>query len=286
MRGPSITQADPMAATEDQSRHHDADFRALVVIPTLGVRLDTLERTLASVQSQADVGVNVVIVSKTASRELSILADLYSASITVHPGNISAAINAGFSQATPMHRYVAWLGDDDMLRPKALARTSALLERTPGAVVCFGTCDYIDVKGTVLFSRRPPMMAPMLLQFVPGMIKQETCLFRLDAVRRAGGLDENLKFAMDLDLLLRLRRLGTFVRANQIVAAFCWHPGSLTISNRKASLLEAQDVQRRLAQGVSGTLQLLLMYPIRYLILALSWKINRGIKVPRTEGQP
>lgn len=275
-----------MAATEDQSRHHDADFRALVVIPTLGVRLDTLERTLASVQSQADVGVNVVIVSKTASRELSILADLYSASITVHPGNISAAINAGFSQATPMHRYVAWLGDDDMLRPKALARTSALLERTPGAVVCFGTCDYIDVKGTVLFSRRPPMMAPMLLQFVPGMIKQETCLFRLDAVRRAGGLDENLKFAMDLDLLLRLRRLGTFVRANQIVAAFCWHPGSLTISNRKASLLEAQDVQRRLAQGVSGTLQLLLMYPIRYLILALSWKINRGIKVPRTEGQP
>lgn len=286
MHGPTITQTDPTAATEKQSRHPDSDFHILVVIPTLGIRLDTLERTLASIQSQTDVNAGVVIVTKTASRELSVLADLYSARITVHPGNISAAINAGFSQATSVHRYVAWLGDDDMLRPEALARTSALLERAPGAVVCYGTCDYIDVKGAVLFSRRPPMMAPMLLQFVPGMIKQETCLFRLDAVRRAGGLDESLKFTMDLDLLLRLRRLGRFVRANQTVAAFCWHPGSLTISNRKASLLEAQDVQRRHAQGVSGILQRLLMYPIRYLILTLDWKINRGINIPRTQTPP
>lgn len=252
-------------------------FRILVVIPTLGQRLETLDRTLSSVQNQVDVFVDAVIVAKTKTRNLTMIADRYRARIIIHPGNISAAINAGFSQATEAHRYVAWLGDDDMLRPNGLAHTSALLERYPEAVVAYGSCDYIDLKGNLLFSRRPPPLAPLLLQFIPGLVKQESCLFRLDALRRAGGLDEKLKFTMDLDLLLRLRLFGTFIRSDQVVAAFCWHPGSLTIANRKTSLFEAQGVQRSHARGISGVLQSLLTYPIRYLILALNWKINRGL---------
>jgi GT2 family glycosyltransferase len=88
------------------------------------------------------------------------------------------------------------------------------------------------------------------MQFVPGLIKSEACLFRLDAVRQVGGLDESLVYAMDLDLILRLRQQGPALRCKGASGRFCLHPGSLTIRNRMASFDEAQRVQRRSADAL------------------------------------
>ena len=284
----SDTSAPPFkVSTVKGTGPHPQAIRILVVIPTLGKRLETLGRTLSSVKDQAGVFVDMVLVAKTNTSELSAIADRYRARFILHPGNISAAINAGFAQATQDHRYVAWLGDDDMLRPNALANASSLLEQNQAAVVAYGSCDYVDLNGNLLFNRRPPTMAPVLLQFIPGLIKQETCLFRLNALRRIGGLNEKLRYTMDLDLLLKLRRLGPFVKTDQILAAFCWHPDSLTISNRRASLAEAQDVQRSHARGITRMLQPVWKHPVRCLILTLNWKINRGLNqfvIPEVRG--
>lgn len=255
-------------------------FRILIVIPTLGQRLDTLCRTMTSIQDQAGVQVDMVLVAKACTAELLAVAQRYSARLIFCSGNISAAINAGFAQAGDAHRYAGWLGDDDMLRPHALTNASVLLERHPAAVAVYGTCDYVDLAGELLFSRRPPPNAPVLLQFIPGLIKQEACLFRLSALRSVGGVNEELNYAMDLDLLLKLRRLGPFIRANDILAAFGWHPGSMTIANRKASLDEAQSVQGRHARGLARLLQRLSKYPVRCLLLGLNSKINRGLRLP------
>ena len=252
-------------------------FRILIVIPTLGERLDTLDRTLRSIEDQADVLVDTVLVTKLKTPVLLALADQYNATIIVHPGNISAAINAGFKQASETHKYANWIGDDDMLKPNALALASTLLEDNPSAVVAYGACDYIDRNGNPLFTRRPPLAAPMLLQFVPGLIKQEACLFRRSALQQIGDLDEKLKYTMDLDLLLRMRRIGSFVKTDQILAGFCWHAGSLTIANRKASLEEAQNVQLSHMRGMSRILNPLWKYPIKYLILIMNYIINNRV---------
>jgi glycosyltransferase involved in cell wall biosynthesis len=253
------------------------NFRILVVIPTLGERLETLARTLKSISEQSDVFVDTIVVAKTKTDALCTLAENFRATLVFHPGNISAAINAGFAQASFDHKYVSWIGDDDMLRPNALSTASGLLERHPTAVATYGSCDYIDLSGNVLFNRRPPPMASFLLQFVPGLIKQETCLFKRSAVDSTGGLNVKLKYTMDLDVLLKLRHLGPFVKSDQVMAAFCWHPGSITVSNRRASLDEAQEVQRSHAKGIVRMLYPLWKFPIRYLILGASWKINRNL---------
>lgn len=253
-------------------------FRVLLVIPTLGRRLDTLARALASVADQSGADVDVVIVAKTDSPELVTLAARYGARVVTHPGNISAAVNAGFATTDGTHRYASWLGDDDMLYPDALAHASASLEAQPAAVVAYGACNYIDFGGNLLFTRRPPPLAPMLLQFIPGLIKQEACVFRLSGLQAVGGLNERLKYTMDLDLLLRLRREGAFVRVNRVTAAFCWHPDSITISNRQVSLDEAQEVQRVNARGIARLLHPVWKHAVRALILAMTWKINRGIQ--------
>lgn len=253
-------------------------FRILLVVPTLGRRLDTLDRTLASVADQAGAHVDVVIVAKTNSPELDAVARRHGARIMTHPGNISAAVNAGFAQAESAHRYACWLGDDDMLYPGALMHASAALESQPAAVVAYGACNYISIDGKLLFTRRPPPLAPRLLQFVPGLIKQEACLFRLSDVRALGGLNETLKYTMDLDLLLRLRRKGSFIRVNRVTAAFCWHPDSITVANRMVSLAEAQEVQRVNSRGIARTLHPLWKPAVRALILAMTRKINRSVQ--------
>ena len=254
-----------------------AAFAILVVVPTLGRRLETLERTLVSIKSQLGVVVDTVLVSPAATPELQALAERHGASVLVHQGHISAAVNAGVSQARPQHRYAAWLGDDDLLRAGALEATSRALERQQAAVVAYGTCDYIDIEGRWLFSRRPPPFAPRLLQMLPGQIKQETCLFRLSAWRAVGGLDDSLRYAMDLDLLLRLARIGRFARVKQTTAAFCWHAESLTISKRSASMDEAQQIQQRQASLPVRLTQPLWKYPVRWLVAGMSWKINRQL---------
>lgn len=250
-------------------------FRILMVVPTLGRRRDTLERTLASIASQDGVCVDTIVVAPLEDEPLRSLVQKHGAQLVVESGHISAAVNRGFNCAGPEHRYVAWIGDDDVLRPGALAISSALLEQCPQAVLAFGRCDYIDRAGKLLFTRRPPAGAAWWLQFVPGLIKQETCLFRRQSVSSVGGLDESLQYAMDLDLLLRLRRLGIFVRAEAVLAAFCWHTESLTIANREVSFAEAQQVQRRAARGLAALVNPVAQPLFRRLLLSVSNRINR-----------
>jgi GT2 family glycosyltransferase len=261
-------------------------FRMLVVIPTLGQRLDTLVRTLASIHDQTGAPVDVVLVTRVASPELRAIADRFDAQLVCDDGGISAAVNAGFATARPEHRYGGWIGDDDMMKPGFLATAAGMLESRPDAVVAFGDCDYIDIEAKRLFVRSPPPLAPALLQFLPGLIKQEACVFRLAAVREVGHLNRQLRYAMDLDLLLRLRRVGAFVRARQVFAAFCWHPGSLTISNRSASLVEAQEIQKTHARGVVRLLFLMLKPVIWYVVLAANWHINRQMRAAAGSSGP
>jgi hypothetical protein len=58
-----------------------------------------------------------------------------------------------------------------------------------------------------------------------------------------GLFDEDLEYAMDLDLFLKLRRHGSFVSTRQSVSAFRWHPDSITVANRSASTAEARRVK-------------------------------------------
>ena len=70
-------------------------------------------------------------------------------------------------------------------------------------------------------------------------------LVRRTAWDAVGGVDESLRFAFDLDLLLKLRTQGTFVDVGAVVSSFRWHPDSLTVSDRTASLDESEAVKRR-----------------------------------------
>jgi GT2 family glycosyltransferase len=70
-------------------------------------------------------------------------------------------------------------------------------------------------------------------------------LIKLDALEKIGGFDTSLKYTMDLDAFLKLRKLGSFAWTRSAVSAFRWHPDSLTVANRLDSSREAESVKRR-----------------------------------------
>lgn len=222
--------------------------KVLVVIPTLGERLDLLRETLQSLTTQASLRPDIVVVCPAKNKAARALAEQFGAEIVddpKEPRGISAAVNAGFAESKPWHEYGAWMGDDDLLRPNTLHHTASLLDLHPKAVVAFGYCDYIDSNGKRIFTSKAGRLAPWIMTWGPNLVPLPGALFRLSAVKKVGVYDPTLKYAMDLDMLLRLRKVGSFINTGQVVGAFRWHPDSTTVAGRKASLAEAKLIKRR-----------------------------------------
>lgn len=217
----------------------------LVVLPTLGDRLETLRQTLESVEEQrADVHLTLVVVvpeKAIAAREL---AERYGAVIVSDPKTgISAAINCGLDARTT-ERFYAWIGDDDLFRPGGLRTLLALINGTQHTVVAYGGCDYIDGAGDVQFTSAAGAAAGFLLPWGPDLIPHPGSMIRIDDLDAVGRYDTSLKFALDLDVFLKLRTRGRFVHTRAVVSAFRWHADSLTVSDRGGSSREAEAVKR------------------------------------------
>lgn len=237
--------------------------RILIIVPTLGRRNSYLAQTLDSIQAQAEEPADVVVVAPHDATEARQLARDKGATVADDPGGMAASLNVGIASAGARHAYVNWIGDDDVLTPGSLAFSAALLDATPAAVVAFGACDYIDADGRVLWRSRAGRFAPWLMTWGPNLLPQPGALLRLTAVREAGGLDTSLRYAMDLDLWLRLRRLGRFVSTGRTLAAFRWHATSVTVANRNASLDESEAIKRRYYTPIQRRLAFLWERPVR-----------------------
>ena len=250
--------------------------RILMVIPTLGERISFFRDSLESVRGQA-VDVDIVVVAPPAATEARELAESYGASILDDPGTPAGAINSGIALTLSRQEFVAWLGDDDLLAPESLARTTSLLDANAAAVLAFGACRYIDSEDRPLWVSRAGLWAERLLLWGPDLIPQPGMLVRASAWQKIGGLDENLALAFDLDLLLRLRHEGTFVATNRVVSCFRWHSTSLTASNRTRNLHESELVKRRYLKPVYHPLARLWEPIVRLATRLAAWRLHRRV---------
>lgn len=231
------------------------------MVPTLGRRPTLLTQTLDSLTAQ-EVAADVIIVGPMTA-ELEQIAHDCGARLLPDPGSQTAAIELGISQADADHRFVSWLNDDDLLTPGSLRRTKRALTSNDAAVVAYGACEYIDEDGRLLWTSRAGAWAQRILAWGPDLIPQPGMLVRREAWQKVGGLDTTLRFAFDLDLLLRLRALGDFADVGAVVSRFRWHASSLTVADRSASLDESEEVKRRYLSPVARRLAWLWEKPVR-----------------------
>jgi len=237
----------------------------LVVLPTLGDRLDTLEQTLESVDEQRrDADLTLVVIAPPGAADARSLAARHGAVVVDDlKQGISAAINRGLD-ARDGETFYAWIGDDDLFRPGGLARLRRLLDEHPDAVLAYGGCEYIDPEGRLIGTSNAGRLATFLLPWGPDLIPHPGTMVRLDALEQIGGFDTGLKYAMDLDAFLKLRAHGRFVSTREVVSAFRWHPDSLTVAGRLHSSKESEKVKRRHLPAALRPLSPVWQYPWRW----------------------
>jgi glycosyltransferase involved in cell wall biosynthesis len=139
----------------------------------------------------------------------------------------SHALNKGLARATGA--VLGWLNSDDYLLPGALAALLKLRAADPGAVAWVGATQEIDADGRPGSVVEPGVgdLETMARWWHGGWFHQPGCLFSAEAFRAAGGnVNEDLHICLDVDLWLRLRRLGPFAAMKDVVAAARIYPAA------------------------------------------------------------
>jgi len=251
------------------------DSRVLIVVPTLGQRLDHLKSCLTSIATQS-VFADIVMVSPT-TPEIEQLAIKFNAHLISDPGSQTKAINAGveFALKSGSFEFVNWLGDDDLLEPDSLRTTTTALDSNPAATLAYGACRYINERDQELWVSSAGKWAPRVLGWGPDLIPQPGMLVRMNAWQSVGGVDESYRFAFDLDLLLKLKKLGPLVDTGTIVSSFRWHADSLTVGDRTTNLQESERAKRAALSPSTRKIAWLWERPVRVATRIAAWEVNR-----------
>jgi len=248
--------------------------RVLVILPTLGQRRDLLRQALESIVAQGDIARCVVVAPTLATDARELVASFGMECVSDPARGISAAVNAGLA-ARDGEEFYAWLGDDDLFRPGALRTLATVLDHAPKAVLAFGACDYVLEDGRVIATNRAGRYARWVLSFGPDLIPHPGTMVRLTELMAAGGFDEDLRYTLDLDLFLTLKKQGPFARTTDTVSAFRWHPDSLTVADRAGSSREAIRVKKRHLPAALRPFHGLWNYPVAWLSSFAASQLNR-----------
>jgi GT2 family glycosyltransferase len=244
-------------------RDAQAPSDVLIVVPTLGRRPEYLAQSLESIKAQA-IPATVVIVGPRDNSELAEAAEAFGAELLPDPGSLPGAINLGVQEGGASHDFVTWLNDDDLLEPGSLLPVRDALVSNPRATVAYGSCRYINEDGKELWVNKAGRLAPWILKWGPDLIPQPGSLIRCSAWEAVGGLDESYGLAFDLDLLLRLQKLGPLIDVRRIVSSFRWHSQSLTVDDRHRNISESERAKRNALTPVGRKIAWAWEPPVRW----------------------
>lgn len=164
--------------------------------------------------------------------------------VSAPDGGQSRAINQGFSRATG--QILAWLNSDDLYLPGALLLAGEMMGSRPEVALLYGNAETINDSGQLIGAYDPVRAYDRhwLLEH-NNLISQPAAFFRRDAFAAVGGLDEDLHYAMDWDLWLRLDRHGQVVYRPEVLAQMRVYPEAKTFSGGRAMFAEIRRVVER-----------------------------------------
>jgi len=246
-----------------------------VLMPTYnGARY--VATALESVAAQVDdcprgsAGLEVIVVDDGSTDAtpaiVASFADRLPLRIVATPRTGNWAANTNLALAQSRGRYIGFLHQDDCWLPGRLVRLHAALashaQADPALVV--HPARFIDASGRPLGTWRCPLpktgglvdaetvVARLLVQ---NFLAIPAPLFRRDAVVQVGGFDENLWYAADWDLWLKLAALGPCLYVPEPLACFRVHSLSQTASRTANSVEFRRQLEVVLQRHLSSARQ-------------------------------
>jgi glycosyltransferase involved in cell wall biosynthesis len=226
----------------------------------------TLGETLASLESQSWRDFEHVFVDGGSNDGT---LDMLAAYLKLEPANrrilrdvgggISRAMNQGIAAARGA--IVAHLHADDYYAgPEVLAQVARRFEATGAAWVVGNIQVLKDGKLTPPYPMRPFSYRA----YAAGRttIPHPAVFVRRDCFARVGVFDPGLRYAMDIDLWLRLAAVATPAQLDATLAVFREHGGSVSSANKRQARAEEFRVRRRHARRAPLAFAI---YCVRYL---------------------
>ena len=215
-----------------------------IVVPTLGNRPEFLTEALKSIRNSGECYI-VIVAPIQAYFDKTIDRSFFDELVEDPMQGLVEAINTGVRALPKQIEYFNWLGDDDTLTPNSLRMSSSPLKDDPEIVCVFGMCQYINQDGQPIYKNKSGRFAVPLLKFGPQLIPQPGALFRRTSFNKVGGLDPTYQCAFDLDLLLKLKKIGKFYYIPNQLSSFRWHSDSLSVRSRSVSVHEARKIRQK-----------------------------------------
>ena len=220
-------------------------MKVRIIVATLGERA-SLENCFKSIKNQDFSEIEVVIVTparslfKVEALAKNILKSNYEIIEDSNKG-LSGAINQGF-EAKGEFQYFCWLNDDDELTQGSIKRSIFKLDSNPIYSAVVGTLKYRFKNSSKELSNKVSHLKLVFSEFGPNLIPQPGSLIRKDKIDKFL-LNENYKYAMDLDLFLRLKRVGKIGLIQDIQAILNYDADTITLKNRKNASREAFQIR-------------------------------------------
>lgn len=207
-----------------------------IIIPTYN-RAELMTQAVQSALNQTYPSVEVILVDDGSTDGTSEKASQFGTRIRyIRQGNagVSAARNHGFAQS--QGELVCFLDDDDVYFEDKIALQVDLLERHPEAPAANGNYFYMNQNGSLLsHNSMLPVEDTFKNLLLSDFIWMSSPLIRRDALIKAGLFNPEFSLGADIDLWLRLAKLGDFVCVQKPIGAYRIQPGSMVT---KAALAE------------------------------------------------
>jgi glycosyltransferase involved in cell wall biosynthesis len=157
------------------------------------------------------------------------------------------AIRKGFARATG--EILGWLNSDDTLAPGTLRRVGEFFLAHPDVDITYGNMYLVDSSGRRLYTAYP-LLDLRILVYENRFIPQQAMFWRRELYERVGGVNPELRFAMDFELAVRFLRAGARVaKIHKPLANFRFHPDAKSSTIRHVGVVEARDVLARFFPG-------------------------------------
>jgi len=206
-----------------------------------------IRATIESVLSQQYPHVEFIVMDGGSTDETASVVKDYASRLTFlseKDNGQSHAINKGFRMAHGS--ILAWLNSDDLYLPGAFHAAAEAFCGNPAAGAVYGEGYLIDRAGNVTcrFPHTEPLNLWKLVH-VSDYILQQTVYFRKEAVEQLGYLDEDLHYAMDWDILIRIGMKFPLVYLPKYMGCLREYPEAKSFAGGGARIREIHRMLRR-----------------------------------------
>lgn len=242
-----------------------------------------LEETIQSVLAQDYPNIEYILIdggSNDGSQEIiHRYANRFAYWVSEKDQGQAEAINKGLGRARG--EIWAWINSDDIYYPHAVSQAVNYLMAHPEVGMVYGDADLIDEEGKIIgqFASRQTDYHRMLDGFVH--IPQATTFIRAELWKQVGLLDNNLFFAFDYDLWVRIAKVSRIQYLPLKWAKFRLHGAGKSVLYDHRCYPEMLRIrERELGKGFSKLALKARLRPLVYAWLPLQVRIWLRKRIP------